>query len=81
MKAGEGIFFPTYFLQRDPKYFENPDKFDPERFSDENKHKIVPFTYFPFGVGPRNCIGIYKAFLIQILLLGIFYFQLQDLAL
>lgn len=51
------MYLPTYAIQNDPKYFENPEKFDPERFSDENKDKIQPCTFFPFGVGPRNCIG------------------------
>ena len=44
-------------LHRDPEYFPDPEKFYPERFSDENKQKIVPFSYLPFGSGPRNCIG------------------------
>lgn len=48
---------PIYSLHRDGKYWENPLKFDPERFSDENKHKITSNTYLPFGNGPRNCIG------------------------
>lgn len=48
---------PVYNLHRNPKYFENPDHFDPERFNDENKQKILPYTYLPFGTGPRNCIG------------------------
>ncbi|XP_059612328.1 cytochrome P450 9e2-like [Phlebotomus argentipes] len=57
VKVGEGIFIPIVSLHHDPKYFPNPSRFEPERFSDENKDKITPFTYLPFGVGPRNCIG------------------------
>lgn len=48
---------PSIGFHYDPNYFPNPDKFDPERFSDENKSSIVPGTYLPFGNGPRNCIG------------------------
>lgn len=57
IKKGFPVILPMGALQRDPKYFSNPDKFDPERFSEENKANIVPFTYFPFGEGPRKCIG------------------------
>lgn len=57
LKAGQGCFYSVYSIHRDEKYFPNPKNFDPERFSDENKHKIIPGTYIPFGVGPRNCIG------------------------
>ncbi|XP_011172811.1 cytochrome P450 9e2-like [Solenopsis invicta] len=51
------LMFPVYGLHRDPQYFPNPDKFDPERFSEENKDNIVPYSYLPFGHGPRKCIG------------------------
>ncbi|XP_011869165.1 PREDICTED: cytochrome P450 9e2-like [Vollenhovia emeryi] len=51
------LIIPIYSLHRDPKYFPNPDKFDPERFSEENKDNILPYTYLPFGHGPRKCIG------------------------
>uniref|UniRef100_A0A1L8E3Z9 Putative cytochrome n=1 Tax=Nyssomyia neivai TaxID=330878 RepID=A0A1L8E3Z9_9DIPT len=57
VKVGEGIFIPIVSIHHDPKYFSNPERFDPERFNDENKHSINPFTYMPFGIGPRNCIG------------------------
>ncbi|CAH2012723.1 unnamed protein product [Acanthoscelides obtectus] len=57
LKKGSYVSFPTYSIQHDPKYFPDPDKFDPERFSSENAHKIVPYTYLPFGGGPRVCIG------------------------
>ncbi|CAK1547400.1 unnamed protein product [Leptosia nina] len=52
------LYCPVNSLHLDPEYFPNPYDFDPERFSEENKHKIKPFTYLPFGVGPRVCIGI-----------------------
>ncbi|KAB0794253.1 hypothetical protein PPYR_13873 [Photinus pyralis] len=57
LEEGDLVWFPMYALHRDPKYYPEPERFDPERFSDENKSKIVPYSYFPFGVGPRSCIG------------------------
>ncbi|XP_026318087.1 cytochrome P450 9e2-like [Hyposmocoma kahamanoa] len=54
---GQSVQIPVWAIHRDPKYFPNPNKFDPERFSEKNKHNIKPFTYMPFGLGPRNCIG------------------------
>ncbi|CAH2269488.1 jg27297 [Pararge aegeria aegeria] len=57
IRKGEAIWVPVWCFHRDPKYFPNPEKFDPERFSDENKHLINAMAYMPFGLGPRNCIG------------------------
>ncbi|KAB0793924.1 hypothetical protein PPYR_13544 [Photinus pyralis] len=51
------VIYPIFAIHRDPKYYPNPDKFDPERFNDENRSSIQPYTYLPFGAGPRNCIG------------------------
>jgi len=57
IKKGDVYWTPIYGIQHNPKYFPNPEKFDPERFSDDNKDNIIPGSYIPFGVGPRNCIG------------------------
>ncbi|XP_018375675.1 PREDICTED: cytochrome P450 9e2-like [Trachymyrmex cornetzi] len=57
LKKGMNVWFPVYGLHRDPKYFEKPDEFDPERFLDENKKDINSAAYVPFGLGPRMCIG------------------------
>jgi cytochrome P450 family 9 len=57
IKAGEVCFFPIYSLHRDEALWPNPDKFDPQRFNDENKTSIASGTYFPFGLGQRACIG------------------------
>ncbi|KAF5288532.1 hypothetical protein FQA39_LY15400 [Lamprigera yunnana] len=57
LNKGSIIWFPAGALQKDEKYFPNPDRFDPERFNAENKSKINPFAYIPFGSGPRNCVG------------------------
>lgn len=54
---GDGVWIPIFGIHRDPEYYPDPNRFDPERFSDENKDRIRPFTYVPFGAGPRNCIG------------------------
>lgn len=57
IKKGEDIGTSVYSLHRNPKYWEDPNQFDPERFSPENKKNHVPFSYLPFGGGPRLCIG------------------------
>ncbi|XP_050683807.1 cytochrome P450 9e2-like isoform X5 [Leptidea sinapis] len=57
LRKGDLVAIPVFSIHRDAKYFPDPEKFDPERFSDENKHLIKSMTYMPFGVGPRNCIG------------------------
>ncbi|XP_065169101.1 cytochrome P450 9e2-like [Atheta coriaria] len=57
VNVGDLIIIPVVGIHNDEKLYPNPDKFDPERFSDENKDLIKPYTYLPFGVGPRNCIG------------------------
>ncbi|KAL7851842.1 hypothetical protein SRHO_G00176270 [Serrasalmus rhombeus] len=55
---GTTIMIPTFPLHRDPESWPDPDTFKPERFTKENKESIDPYTYIPFGVGPRNCIGM-----------------------
>lgn len=50
---GTQININVFSFHHDPKYFSEPMKFDPERFSAENIGKIQPFTYFPFGDGER----------------------------
>ncbi|KPJ12395.1 Cytochrome P450 9e2 [Papilio machaon] len=57
IRKGQTVSVPVWAIHRDPAFYPDPDRFDPERFSKENKHLIKPFTYMPFGLGPRNCIG------------------------
>ncbi|MEL6864239.1 MAG: cytochrome P450 [Bacteroidota bacterium] len=51
------FIIPPYMLHRDPAYWEQADRFDPERFSAEREKQRPKFVYFPFGGGPRICIG------------------------
>lgn len=46
-----------YSIHNDPKYYPNPEVFDPERFTTEEKDKRPNGTFLPFGDGPRHCIG------------------------
>lgn len=66
---GTELFLPIGALHNDPKYFPNPEKFDPYRFSEENKTNIEAASFVPFGFGPRSCIGSRYAILDAKLLL------------
>ncbi|GBP90648.1 hypothetical protein EVAR_65064_1 [Eumeta japonica] len=57
VEKGTVISIPVYALHRDPKYYPEPEKFVPERFSDEGKKNIANYTYMPFGDGHRMCLG------------------------
>uniref|UniRef100_A0A8D3E710 unspecific monooxygenase n=1 Tax=Scophthalmus maximus TaxID=52904 RepID=A0A8D3E710_SCOMX len=63
------VLVPVYALHHDPELWPEPEEFKPERFSKENKQSITPYTYLPFGVGPRNCLGM--RFALVILKLGL----------
>lgn len=54
LNVGDVICIAPYALHMDEQYFPNPEKFDPERFSDENKGNINAGTYMPFGLGPSK---------------------------
>lgn len=57
LDKGDILWTPVFGFHRDPEYYPNPTKFDPERFNAVNKNNIKPYTYLPFGAGPRACIG------------------------
>lgn len=56
IRKGVMVTVPTYALHRSEKYYSNPEKFDPDRW--KQKQGIHPYAFLPFGVGPRNCIGM-----------------------
>uniref|UniRef100_A0A8C1W6R2 unspecific monooxygenase n=1 Tax=Cyprinus carpio TaxID=7962 RepID=A0A8C1W6R2_CYPCA len=59
------VAIPTYVLYRDPQLWDSPDEFRPERFSPESKSEINQYIFMPFGLGPRNCIGMRFALMIM----------------
>jgi cytochrome P450 family 6 len=60
MKSGSGgIVISIWGLHHDPEYYPEPEKFNPERFSCENRGNMIPYTFMPFGLGPRNCIVMF----------------------
>uniref|UniRef100_A0A1Y1MBZ7 Cytochrome P450 n=1 Tax=Photinus pyralis TaxID=7054 RepID=A0A1Y1MBZ7_PHOPY len=55
--SGTICVIPVHAIHMDQRYYPNPKKFDPDRFSAVNKQTLTPFAYLPFGAGPKGCIG------------------------
>ncbi|XP_049964265.1 cytochrome P450 6k1-like [Schistocerca serialis cubense] len=58
LEKGTPVVLSVLGLHHDPTHFPDPDRFDPESFSEEAKAKRHPYVYLPFGEGPRICIGM-----------------------
>ncbi|MFN0119297.1 MAG: cytochrome P450 [Blastocatellia bacterium] len=64
------VFMFQWAIQRDPRYFEQPDAFMPERWTPEFGRQLPRFAWFPFGGGPRLCIGYSFAMMEAVLILA-----------
>ena len=72
IKKNRDIFVFVYGMHHNPKYWNEPEVFNPERFTPENKKNHVPYAYLPFGGGPRLCIGNNFALMEMQLILSMF---------
>jgi cytochrome P450 len=70
LPAGAEIFMSPYIIQRDPRNFGDPLAFNPARWLDVAEQEVPKFHYFPFGGGPRGCMGEHFAWMEMILSLA-----------
>lgn len=70
LPVGTSVIMSQWVMHRDPRYFEKPEVFIPERWADGLAKKIPTYAYFPFGGGPRVCIGRSFAIMEAVLLLA-----------
>ena len=68
--AGTQLIMSQWVMHRDPRYYEEPGKFRPERWGDGSTEGLPKYAYFPFGGGPRLCIGQSFAKMEAVLLLA-----------
>ena len=68
--AGTTVYMSQWVIHRDPRFFDDPLAFRPERWDDDLAKKIPRYAYFPFGGGPRICIGNGFALMEAVLLLA-----------
>jgi len=70
VKKGDFAFALIYIMHRHKALWEHPERFDPDRFSEERAKSIPRFQYMPFGAGPRICIGMKFAYMEAISILA-----------
>lgn len=70
IEKGTQIFLTQWVTHHDPRFFPDPERFDPDRWTPERRESIPPCASFPFGAGARKCIGAHFAMLEATLLLA-----------
>ncbi|HUA15926.1 MAG TPA: cytochrome P450 [Verrucomicrobiae bacterium] len=70
LPAKTTVLISQFVMHRDPRYFPDPLRFDPERFTPDARARRTKFSYFPFGAGARQCIGESFALMEGVLLLA-----------
>jgi cytochrome P450 len=70
VQAGTTLYMSQWVMHRDPRYFEQPTAFRPDRWSGDLARQLPRFAYFPFGGGPRICIGSRFAMMEAMLILA-----------
>jgi cytochrome P450 len=68
--AGSLVLLSPYAMHRDERYYAEPSRFNPERWTDDARRRLPEYSYFPFGGGPRRCVGEGFAWMEGILLLA-----------
>ena len=68
--AGSNVVMSQWIMHRDPRFFPSPEQFDPGRWFEEHTQRLPRFAYFPFGGGPRYCVGASFAMMEATLLLA-----------
>ncbi len=79
VKKGDFAFALIYIMHRHKALWEHPERFDPDRFSEERAKSIPRFQYMPFGAGPRICIGMKFAYMEAISILATLVRELRFL--
>jgi cytochrome P450 len=70
VRRGQTLWMSQWVLHRDPRFFDDPESFRPDRWADGLAKRIPRYAYFPFGGGPRICIGHSFAQMEAVLLLA-----------
>ncbi len=71
---GMNVVIPIFHIHRSGRYWENPDRFDPDRFGPDRRPSPESMVYFPFGAGPRSCIGNHFA-LQELMIMTVQFFR------